>query len=354
MRKIIHIDMDAFYASVEQRDFPDLRDKAIAVGGSSKRGVVMTASYEARKFGVRSAMPSSTAYRLCPQLIFVKPRFDVYKKVSSQIRAIFLSYTDLVEPLSLDEAYLDVTENKPAIESAAKIARDIKQSILLETHLTASAGVSINKFLAKIASDYHKPDGLSVIMPHQVQGFIDSLEIDKFHGIGKVTAGKMHQMGIHTGADLKKFGELELVKLFGKNGRYYHRISRGIDNRPVNPDRIRKSISSENTFEADITDPVLVRTEVLNIAKQVMNWMERHKTYGRTVTLKVKFNDFKQITRSKTNGSLINNLEELEKIADELQASLNDPRPIRLLGLGVSNLNIQEPGDSKSQLTLDL
>ena len=342
--------MDAFYASVEQRDHPELRDKPIAVGGSKKRGVVMTASYQARKFGVRSAMPSVTAHRLCPDLIFVKPRFEVYKQVSQQIRDVFFRYTDLVEPLSLDEAYLDVTENKLGLESAGKIARHIKKDILQDTRLTASAGVSINKFLAKVASDYRKPDGLSIIMPHQVQGFIDSLSIEKFHGIGKVTAEKMHSMGIRTGGDLKKFSEQKLVELFGRNGRYYYQISHGIDDRPVNPDRIRKSISTETTFEEDIIDPEVISSEVMKLASKVMNWMEKHQTYGRTVTLKIKFNDFKQITRSKTHTSFIDDFEILQYLVDQLLDSFDDPRPIRLLGVGISNLNLEEPG----QLRLDL
>ena len=301
MRKIIHIDMDAFYASVEQRDFPELRDKAVAVGGSRERGVVMTASYQARKFGVRSAMPSAIAYRKCPQLIFVKPRFQVYQQVSKKIREIFFRYTDLVEPLSLDEAYLDVTENKTSINSASKIAREIKKHILDETKLTASAGVSVNKFLAKVASDYNKPDGLSVILPNQVHAFIESLEINRFHGIGKVTAGKMNEMGIHTGGDLKHYSKRQLAKIFGKNGKYYYQIAHGIDDRPVNPNRIRKSISSENTFTQDIEDDQTVKSELIDISQKVMDWMVKNETYGRTATLKVKFSDFNQITRSKTH-----------------------------------------------------
>jgi DNA polymerase-4 len=353
MRKIIHIDMDAFYASVEQRDFPELRNKAIAVGGSKERGVVMTASYEARKYGIKSAMPSALAYRQCPHLVFVKPRFAVYKQVSKQIRDIFHRYTDLVEPLSLDEAYLDVTENKPGISSASLIARNIRKEIFKETKLTASAGVSINKFLAKVASDYRKPAGLSVILPDQVSGFIEALEIDKFHGIGKVTAARMHDMGIHTGADLKKYREKQLVDLFGKHGRHYYQIAHGIDERPVNPHRIRKSISSETTFEKDITDRDQMRNELMIISQKVMTWMKRHDTFGRTVTLKVKFNDFKQITRSKTDSQYIASFDLLWEIADNLQASITDSRPIRLLGIGISKLNNQDPG-KKSQLTLNL
>ena len=345
--------MDAFYASVEQRDFPELRGKAIAVGGSKERGVVMTASYQARKYGVRSAMPSAIAYRKCPQLIFVKPRFQIYKQVSSTIREIFFRYTDLVEPLSLDEAYLDVTENKTSYSSASRIAREIKNKIFEETALTASAGVSINKFLAKVASDFRKPNGLSVILPHQVTGFIESLKIDEFHGIGQVTASKMHKMGIHSGGDLKKYTERQLVKLFGKHGRYYHQIANGIDDRPVNPNRIRKSISTEHTFDQDITDDQTISSELTKIAGQVMDWMKKNETFGRTATLKVKFNDFKQITRSKTHTGYIDNLELLISITHQLQESLNDPRPIRLLGLGISNLNNDE-GGGKSQLTLNL
>lgn len=346
--------MDAFYASVEQRDFPELRNKAIAVGGSSTRGVVMTASYQARKFGVRSAMPSAVAYRKCPDLIFVKPRFHIYKKVSNQIREIFFRYTDLVEPLSLDEAYLDVTENKPGISSASQIALEIKKHIFKETGLTASAGISVNKFLAKIASDHGKPNGLSVILPDQVQGFIDSLEIHKFHGIGKVTAKKMHHMGIHTGADLKKYSKEKLIELFGKPGRFYHQIAHGVDNRPVNPHRLRKSISSETTFEKDIHDRETFRKEVMKIAAKIMEWMKSHDTFGKTATLKVKFNDFKQITRSKTNSFYIDRLDTLENIADQLQASVDDPRPIRLIGLGISNLNNRDTNNQESQLTLNL
>ena len=353
-RKIIHIDMDAFYASVEQRDYPELQGKAIAVGGSKERGVVMTASYQARKYGVHSAMPSAIAYRKCPHLIFVKPRFQIYKEVSQQIREIFFRYTDLVEPLSLDEAYLDVTENKTSFSSASRIAREIKHNILQETKLSASAGISVNKFLAKVASDYRKPNGLNVIMPHQVQGFIESLAIDKFHGIGKVTASKMHAMEIHCGKDLKVFSENKLVELFGKNGKYYYQIAHGIDERPVNPNRIRKSISSENTFEEDISDPEIIRSEIMKIAKKVMDWMERHDTYGRTATLKVKFHDFKQITRSRTHTSFIDRLHILETIACQLQESVDDPRPIRLLGLGISNLNNQDQSDQKNQLRLNL
>ncbi|MCK5700612.1 MAG: DNA polymerase IV, partial [Cyclobacteriaceae bacterium] len=254
MRKIIHIDMDAFFASIEQRDNPDLLGKPVAVGGAGKRGVVAAASYEARKFGVFSAMPASIALRKCPELIFTKPRFDVYKEVSNQIRQIFLEYTDLVEPLSLDEAYLDVTENKKGLGSATIIAREIKSKINSTTHLIASAGVSINKFLAKVASDQDKPDGLYVIKPNQAESFVDGLAIEKFFGIGKVTAKKMHELGINTGADLKQISIEELVRRFGKVGRYYFDIARAIDKRLVNPNRIRKSLGAERTFEDDLIE----------------------------------------------------------------------------------------------------
>jgi len=344
--------MDAFYASVEQRDFPELRDKPIAVGGSEKRGVVMTASYEARKFGVKSAMPSAIAARKCGALIFVKPRFDVYKKVSRQIREIFLSYTKLVEPLSLDEAYLDVTKNKFNLDNASQIAREIKHKITEQTGLTASAGVSINKFLAKVASDYQKPNGLSIIMPHQVQAFIDELEISRFHGIGKVTAAKMRDLGIHKGADLKRYDEHRLIALFGKNGKYYYQIAHGIDHREVNPNRTRKSISHENTFDHDIEQPNELRDELRKIAQQVINWSQKNDTFGRTITLKVKFNDFNQITRSRTLNTYIRQSSELEDIAVELLNSVEDARPVRLSGLGLSNLNNQS-NVGASQLPLD-
>lgn len=345
--------MDAFYASVEQRDNPQLSNKAIAVGGSKERGVVMTASYEARKFGIKSAMPSVQAYRLCPQIIFVKPRFQAYQQVSKQIRDIFFRYTDLVEPLSLDEAYLDVTENKKAISSATRIAREIKKNILEETKLTASAGISINKFLAKIASDYHKPNGISLILPHQVETFMDQLQIEKFHGIGKVTANKMRRMGIHKGSDLKHYSMERLLQLFGKNGKFYFEIAHGRDHRPVNPQRIRKSISVEDTFEKDLNDRESLRFELLRIARKVMNWMDTHHTYGRTATLKVKFHDFQQITRSKTSPSLINNFEALEILVDQLSHAFDWEKPIRLVGLSISNLDHQTSGQSNSQLTLD-
>ena len=300
VRKIIHIDMDAFFASVEQRDNPELRGKPVAVGGSRERGVVAAASYEARKYGVYSAMPSAIAYRKCPNIIFVKHRFDVYKDVSNQIRKIFLDYTDLVEPLSLDEAYLDVTSNKKCMTSATLIAKEIRQRIKESTQLTASAGISINKFLAKTASDINKPDGITLIKPDEAERFIESLKIEKFHGIGKVTAKKMSRMGIHTGSDLKTKSLPFLQKNFGKAGIYYYNISRGIDDRIVNPNRIRKSLSIENTFDRNLTSLAEVKYELDNLSTSLFIRIEKSKSYGKTLTIKLKFDDFTQITRSKT------------------------------------------------------
>ncbi|MBD0259662.1 MAG: DNA polymerase IV [Cytophagales bacterium] len=342
VRKIIHIDMDAFYASVEQRDNPALRGKPLAVGGSRERGVVAAASYEARTFGVRSAMSSRKAYQLCPGLLFVKPRFEVYKAVSRQIRDIFLQYTDLVEPLSLDEAYLDVTANKPNLASARQIAERIKAQIRAETGLTASAGVAINKFIAKMASDYRKPDGLTVVTPAQAEAFVAALPIDKFYGVGKVTAAKMHGLGIHSGADLREWAEPELVRLFGKAGHFYFHIARGIDLRPVEPDRIRKSVGAETTFDTDLTDPDDVREALGAIAQDVFARLERQGNFGRTLTLKVKFNDFTQITRSRTVTFLLNSLSSLQDLSGHLTAEVDWSKPVRLLGLSVSSLHHPE------------
>jgi len=353
MRKIIHIDMDAFFASIEQRDFPELRGNPVAVGGSGKRGVVAAASYEAREFGVFSAMPSSIALRKCPDLIFVNHRFDVYKEVSHQLREIFMEYTDLVEPLSLDEAYLDVTENKKGLKSATIIAKEIKSRIKDETNLTASAGVSINKFLAKVASDQDKPDGLFVITPKQAELFVDNLPIEKFFGIGKVTARKMHELGINFGRDLKQIPKEELVRRFGKVGRYYFDISRAIDNRWVNPNRIRKSLGAERTFEDDLLmeDSILEQTQ--RIAHILIERMERSNSKGKTVTLKLKYNDFEVINRSKTIGHFISKPDEIIQISNELiQREVPAKKGIRLIGLTISNLeNVED--DSPKQLTLD-
>src|SRR5690242_10975195 len=289
VRKVIHIDMDAFYASVEQRDDPQLRGKPVAVGGSEARGVVAAASYEARKFGVRSAMPSLIAKRKCPDLIVVKPRFEVYKAVSGEIRAIFAEYTPLVEPLSLDEAYLDVTENLKGVASATRIAQEIRARIRAETGLTASAGVSYNKFLAKLASDQNKPDGLFVITPRMGPAFVEALPVGRFHGVGPATEARMHRLGIRTGADLKAQSLAVLEQQFGKAGSFFHAIARGIDHRPVQPNRERKSIGSENTFARDLTRFEEMRAELQPLVDQVWGWCERTGVRGRTVTLKVKY-----------------------------------------------------------------
>lgn len=354
IRKIIHIDMDAFFASVEQRDNPELRGKPIAVGGLGTRGVVAAASYEARNYGVYSAMPAKTAKKKCSFLIFVKPRFDAYKKVSNQIRQIFLEYTDLVEPLSLDEAYLDVTTHKKGKPSATLIAKEIKQRIWEETGLTASAGISINKFLAKIASDYNKPDGIYLIKPKDAEAFVEELPIEKFFGIGKVTAAKMHKMGISFGKDLKKIPEFELIRKFGKQGSYYYHISRAVDSREVKPNRLRKSVGAENTFEYDIEGIDEMKQELLSIAQTLMQRIEKSKSYGKTLTLKIKFADFKQITRSKTGKFEIDDFELLWKLSSEIFDAIDfDDRKVRLLGLSVSNLHYDNIQGLPVQLTFD-
>lgn len=338
-RKIIHIDMDAFFASVEQRDNPSLKGKPVVVGGSGSRGVIAAASYEARVFGVRSAMASAKAIRLCPNLIFVKHRFDVYKEVSRQIRDIFHEYTDLVEPLSLDEAYLDVTENKKGYRSAMKIAMEIRAKIREQTQLTASAGVSFNKFLAKIASDINKPDGMKVILPEEADAFIDQLPIQKFHGIGKVTAKKMKNMGVFTGADLKKLSEIDLVQRFGKAGRHYYKIVRAEDNRPVNPNRVRKSIGAERTYSEDITSLAEKKDRLKKLAKIVFEYMKKTDNFGRTISIKVRNEDFKTITRSRSFSGEVRDMEKIENVAYELlEGSLEGFEKVRLLGLTVSNL----------------
>jgi DNA polymerase-4 len=354
IRKIIHIDMDAFFASVEQRDNPEYRGKPIAVGGLGARGVVAAASYEARKYGVFSAMPAKMAKKKCPFLLFVPPRFDVYKQVSDQIREIFLEYTDLVEPLSLDEAYLDVTRHKKGKPSATLIAKEIKERIFAETGLTASAGISINKFLAKIASDYKKPNGLFLIKPEEAETFVENLPIEKFFGIGKVTAQKMHNLNIFNGADLKKLSEYELIKNFGKQGDYFYHIARALDNREVEPDRARKSVGAENTFETDITDPEEMMDELEQIAKILFERMQKSDAYGKTLTLKVKFHDFKQITRSKTLNSEISDYRDLWKISLEIFNKTHlEHKRIRLLGLSVSNFPHEISSDTPLQLTIN-
>jgi DNA polymerase-4 len=343
-RKIIHVDMDAFYASVEQRDDPSLRGKPVAVGGGH-RGVVTAASYEARKFGVRSAMPSVTAKRRCPELIFVKPRFDVYRSVSQQIRAIFADYTDLVEPLSLDEAYLDVTEDRRALGSARAVAEDIRRRIRDETGLTASAGVSYCKFIAKLASDHRKPDGLTVITPERGAEFVASLPVARFHGVGPVTARKMERLGILTGADLSEWSVPALQAHFGSSAEYYWRICRGIDEREVKPDRPYKSVSAERTFDEDLRDPDRLAAELERIAGYAWDRVERAEVAGRTVTLKVKFGDFTLITRSKSFAAAVPDQEAFAAAGHALLSALHPlPKGIRLLGLGLHNLSESEAG----------
>ncbi len=353
-RKIIHIDMDAFYASVEQRDEPSYRGKPVIVGGSPQgRGVVAAASYEARKYGVHSAMPASRAVKLCPKAVFVKPRFDVYRQASQQIREIFLEYTDLVEPLSLDEAYLDVTENHKEIPSATLIAKEIKKRIKKETGLTASAGISINKFLAKIASDMDKPDGIYLISPEKAEVFIEELTIDKFHGVGTATQKKMERMGINTGKDLKAWDEVDLVKQFGKSGHHYYRIARGIDNREVKPNRIRKSIGKERTFAEDISDLEWIQNFLDDLAEKISGSMKKMNAAGKTITLKVRFKNFETITRSQTLYHFTSNGREIATIAKNLliETAVGE-REVRLLGISVSSLNLREGGSFGEQLEI--
>jgi len=354
IRKIIHVDMDAFYASVEQRDNPELKGKPVAVGGSRSRGVVAAASYEARKYGVRSAMPSVTAFRRCPDITFVKPRFEVYKAVSHIIRNIFFEYTDLVEPLSLDEAYLDVTNNKLGLPSATHIAQEIRKKIFEATDLTCSAGISINKFLAKTASDINKPDGMKLIKPDEAIAFIETLKVKDFFGVGKVTADKMKRMGIHTGLDLKNKTLGFLTKNFGKSGPYYYNICRGVDNRPVNPNRIRKSISIENTYDNDLIDPDEIEVELQSLSVSLEKRLTNHGILGKTVNIKIKYSDFEQVTRSKTSALWLGKSQDYEPLwkGIMLDKQLMN-KPIRLLGLGLSNLNTEEKDDQGLQLTLE-
>jgi DNA polymerase IV len=343
LRKIIHIDMDAFYASVEQRDNPALRGKPVAVGGSEARGVVAAASYEARQFGVRSAMPSVIAKRKCPDLIFVKPRFDIYKAVSLQIREIFAEYTPLIEPLSLDEAYLDVTDNLKGIGSATWIAEEIRARIRAETQLTASAGVSYNKFLAKLASDHNKPDGLFVITPEMGPAFVETLPVRTFHGVGPATARKMEQLGIKTGLDLRTQALDFLQQHFGKAGSYFYWAARAIDDRQVRADRIRKSVGAENTFPADLFTYEAARDQLQDIIEKLWAHCERSGTRGRTVTLKVKFANFRQITRRRTGQLPIGTRGELEQLSNALLEPLFPvAKGIRLLGISLSSLAAAE------------
>ena len=344
VRKIIHIDMDAFYASVDQRDFPELRGKALAVGGSPDgRGVVAAASYEARKYGVRSAMPSKQALQWAPVLVFTCPGFDFCREVPQQIRAFFFRYPDMIEPLSLDEAYLDVTEDKMQLRSAIEVAKEIKKAIRAELGLTASAGVSVNKFVAKIASDYHKPDGLTFIGPSKVIPFLEALPIEKFFGVGKVTAQKMKGKGIHCGADLKHFSEEQLVRDFGKSGSFFYNMVRGLDNRPVRPNRITKSISVEDTFETNLFLQEDLLKELRKLSEGLYKRVAAKKKSGRTVTLKVKFSDFSQVTRSLTQLYYMDSFEDIfqhvQKLLDKVEL---DDRKVRLLGIGLSNFYDQD------------
>lgn len=337
-RKIIHIDMDAFYASVEERDFPELIGKPLVVGGRpDSRGVVATANYEARKYGIRSAMPCSKAFQLCPLTIFVPPRFEVYSAVSKQIREIFYRYTDLVEPLSLDEAYLDITEDKLNIGSAIEIAEQIRKAIKEELNLTASAGVSINKFVAKIASDINKPDGLTFIGPSKVEKFMEKLPIEKFFGVGKVTAHKMRTMQIFTGADLKKFSEEQLNHQFGKSGSFYYKVVRGIDYRPVRSSRESKSISTEDTLREDTSDPVVLNALIDRLSDSVFERLKKHQSQGKTVTLKIKYSDFKLITRSTSLAEGYQDASTVAQTCKEMLGKLSHYKSIRLLGVGLSN-----------------
>jgi DNA polymerase-4 len=351
-RRIIHIDMDAFYASVEQRDNPSLKGRPVAVGGSRERGVVAAASYEARKFGVHSAMASVTARRRCPELVFVPPRFDVYKAVSRQIQAIFARYTPLIQPLSLDEAYLDVTA--PLIDrgSATAIAEEIRAAIHVETGLTASAGVAYNKFLAKLASDYRKPNGLFVITPKMGPLFVEDLPIGKFHGVGPATAAKMNALGIYTGLDLRRQTRTFLAGHFGKAGDYYYGVARGHDDRPVEADRVRKSIGTETTFDRDLSRWEDVPPALDLISAKVWEACLRGGHAGRTVTVKVKYADFQQITRSRSCLEPVASRAELETISLELlRPHFPPPRPVRLLGVTISNLETAGEG-RRAQLAL--
>jgi len=355
-RKIIHIDMDAFYASVEQRDNPAYRGKPIVVGGSpDKRGAVAAASYEARKYGVHSAMPSRTAIQKCPHLIFVKPRFEVYRAISEEIRGIFARYTELIEPLALDEAYLDVTANKLGIPSATWIAQEIRAAIHQETGLTASAGISINKFLAKVASGMNKPNGQFLITPEAAVEFVETLPISRFHGIGQVTAHKLQQMGIFTGADLKQWSEADLVQRFGKMGAHYYRIARAEDHRPVNPNRERKSIGAEKTFEVDLEQWEALSAELTAIAHKVEERLAARQAAGRTLTLKVRYANFQLTTRCRTVATWLWQAPEIAAIALELLTSIDlSQHKVRLLGITLSNLGSPNSTESEhQQLTLE-
>lgn len=349
-RKILHLDMDAFYASVEQRDNPDLRDQPVAVGGRGPRSVIAAASYEARNFGVRSAMPASTALRRCPHLIIVPPRFEVYAADSKTIRGLMLKVTELVEPLSLDEAYLDVSDQCADWDAAIQVALELKKQIAEATKLSCTAGISINKFLAKIASGQNKPDGLTVILPGQVQNFLDELAVDEFYGVGRVTAEKMHRMGIRTGRDLKALSEIELVRRFGKVGQYFHKVVRGHDDRPVDPSHDRKSLSVERTYDRDLHSDHEIDAAMKHLHEELVERYARSGEGARTVVMKVRFDDFSTMTRQKTFDHVLNEPEFIFSTCYELLKQFPQPlRPIRLLGIGLAGFD-----GADKQLVLDL
>ncbi|NOR87234.1 MAG: DNA polymerase IV [Bacteroidales bacterium] len=345
IKKIIHVDMDAFYASVEQMDNSELIGKPVAVGGGGERGVVAAASYEARTFGVRSAMPGAIAKRKCPHLIFVKPRFERYKELSQQIRNIFYDYSELVEPLSLDEAFIDVTENKKNISSASRIAREIRERIFNEVGLRASAGISINKFTAKIASDINKPNGQKTILPEEVIPFLEELNIEKFFGIGKVTAEKMNGLGIFKGKDLKEQSIEFLVRNFGKSGKHFYEIVRGIQHSEVRPNRLRKSIAAERTFTTDISSEELLLEKLEWIAEELERRMKRAQVKGKTITVKIKHNDFTIQSRSKTLEEFMDDKERIFTIVQELIQQEKIEKPVRLLGISINKLDNDLPID---------
>ncbi|WP_404372514.1 DNA polymerase IV [Sphingomonas sp. MMS24-J45] len=351
VRKIIHVDMDAFFASVEQRDDPSLRGKPVAVGHGAARGVVAAASYEARAFGVKSALPSVTAIRRCPQLIFVRPRFEVYRAVSQQIHAIFADYTDLIQPLSLDEAYLDVTANRRGIATAWLTAKEIRARILEETGLTASAGISYNKFLAKLASDHRKPNGQFAVTPDMGEAWVETLPVSRFHGVGPVTAAKMKRLGIETGGELRAKSLEFLQQHFGSSAGWYYAIARGQDDRPVNPDRVRKSSGSETTFHENLTADADIEAGVLRMADDVWGWCEARQAFGRTVTVKVKYADFRIITRSRSRATPVNARADLHAASlDLIRSVLPTERPIRLVGVTVSNFDHTSPAITEPEL----
>lgn len=352
-RKIIHIDMDAFYASVEQMDNPALKGKPIAVGGNENRGVVSAASYEARKFGVRSALSGVLAKKYCPELIFVRPRFDRYKEISKQIQSIFHEYTDLVEPLSLDEAYLDVTHNKKGNPSATLLAKEIRARILSEVGLTASAGISVNKFIAKVASDYNKPNGQKTVSGDEIVPFLENLPIQKFYGVGKVTTEKMFQLGIFTGLDLKNKTLEFLEQHFGKSGSYYYQVVRGIHNSPVQAKRTTKSVAAEHTFDVNLSSEIFMLEQLESISRQIEKRLQKHSISGKTITLKIKYSDFSKQTRSKTMPYYISDKNLIFEIVKELlyQERLKDS--VRLLGIALSNLNTEQKKTVVIQLQFD-